>query len=189
MVPTLRAEQLAAPVKQLLGDIEHLLRPQAFDPAIADMTISIASTDYALRAQAPNIRVAVQPVDAQQLPGQLERGDIDMALVTPDSTAPGLHAAALFEERYVCVMRADHPDASGKTLTLERFCALDHVLGYRRWSVRRLSVTRYASPNNTNHPGARYNAWRVSSLSVSNTSTPAKKARVTLHINLPPGIL
>lgn len=139
MVPTLRAEQLAAPVKQLLGDIEHLLRPHAFDPATADMTISIASTDYALRAvvvpflsalraQAPNIRVAVQPVDAQQLPGQLERGDIDLALVTPDSIAPGLHGAALFEERYVCVMRAEHPDATGKSLTLERFCALDHAL-------------------------------------------------------------
>lgn len=139
IVPTLRAEQLAAPVKQLLGDIEHLLRPQAFDPATADLTVSIASTDYALRAvvvpllsvlraQAPNIRVAVQPVDAQQLPGQLERGEIDLALVTPDSTAPGLHTAALFEERYVCVMRADHPDAKRKTLALERFCALDHAL-------------------------------------------------------------
>lgn len=139
MVPTLRAEQLAAPVKQLLGDIEHLLRPHAFDPATAEMTISIASTDYALRAvlvpflsvlraQAPNIRVAVQPVDTQQLPGQLERGDIDLALVTPDSTAPGLHAAVLFEERYVCVMRADHPDAKATTLALECFCALDHVL-------------------------------------------------------------
>lgn len=139
MVPTLRAEQLAAPVKQLLGDIEHLLRPQAFDPATADMTVSIASTDYALRAvvvpflsalraQAPNIRVAVQPVDAQQLPGQLERGEIDLALVTPNSSAPGLYTAALFEERYVCVMRADHPDAKRKALALDRFCALDHAL-------------------------------------------------------------
>jgi DNA-binding transcriptional LysR family regulator len=82
----------------------------------------------ALRVQAPNIRVAVQPMDAQQLAGQLERGDIDLALVTPDSTAPGLRTAALFEERYVCVMRAQHPDATGKPLTLERFCALDHVL-------------------------------------------------------------
>lgn len=139
MVPTLRAEQLAAPVKQLLSDIEHLLRPQAFDPAIADMTVSIASTDYALRAvvvpflsalraKAPNIRVAVQPVDTQQLPGQLERGDIDLALVTPENTAPGQHVAALFDERYVCVMRADHPDAGANALALERFCALDHVL-------------------------------------------------------------
>lgn len=139
MVPTLRAEQLAAPVKQLLSDIEQMLQPQAFDPATAQMIVSMASTDYALRAvvvpflsalrlQAPNIRVAVQPVDVQHLAGQLDRGDIDLALVTPDSTAPGLHAAALFDERYVCVMRAGHPDAAAKTWSLERFCSLDHVL-------------------------------------------------------------
>lgn len=139
IVPTLRAEQLAAPVKQLLSDIESLLQPQGFDPIIANMTVSIASTDYALRAvvvpflvalrvRAPNIRVAVQPVDNQQLLSQLDRGEIDLALLTPETTAVGLHAAPLFDERYVCVMRADHPDATGESLSLERFCALDHVL-------------------------------------------------------------
>jgi len=139
IVPTLRAQQLAVPVKQLLSDIEHILQPQAFDPVTASMTLTIASTDYALRAvvvpflselrvQAPNIRVAVQPVDNQHLLSQLDRGDVDWALVTSESTAAGLHAAKLFDERYVCVMRADHPDAVGETLALDRFCALDHVL-------------------------------------------------------------
>lgn len=139
IVPTLRAQQLAVPVKQLLSDIERILKPQAFDPVTASMTIKIASTDYALRAvvvpflsalrvQAPNIRVAVQPVDNQHLLNQMDRGDVDWALLTPESTAPVLHAATLFDERYVCVMRADHPDAVGKTLALDRFCALDHVL-------------------------------------------------------------
>ncbi|PRA26243.1 LysR family transcriptional regulator [Pseudomonas poae] len=139
MVPTLRAEQLAGPVKQLLSEIQHLLQPQAFDPLTATMTVSLASTDYALRAvvvpflqalrtQAPNIRVAVQPVDGQHLVAQLDRGDIDLALVTPEGTPPGLHDATLFDERYVCVMRAEHPDAQGGALSLERFCALDHVL-------------------------------------------------------------
>ena len=139
IVPTLRAQQLAVPVKQLLSDIEHILQPQAFEPATASMTLTIASTDYALRAvvvpflsalrvQAPNIRVAVQPVDNQHLLSQLDRGDVDWALVTPESTAAGLHTSTLFNERYVCVMRANHPDAIGETLSLDRFCALDHVL-------------------------------------------------------------
>lgn len=139
IVPTLRAQQLAAPVKQLLTDIEAMLQPEAFEPTTATMTVTLASTDYALRAvvvpflaalrqMAPNIRVAVQPIDNQALPGQLERGDVDLALVTPQSTPPGLHARTLFDERYVCVMRADHPDAIGNGLSLERFCALDHVL-------------------------------------------------------------
>lgn len=61
------------------------------------MTLNLASTDYALRAfvvpflralreQAPNIRVAVQPVDDQQLASQMDQGDIDLALITPDTT-------------------------------------------------------------------------------------------------------
>lgn len=139
MVPTLRAEQLAGPIKQMLSAIGQMLQPHAFEPHTATMTLSLASTDYALRAvvvpfltalrvQAPNIRIAVQPVDPQQLPGQLDRGDIDLALVTPESTPPGLHSAALFDERYVCVMRDDHPESRHEALTLERFCALDHAL-------------------------------------------------------------
>jgi DNA-binding transcriptional LysR family regulator len=139
IVPTLRAEQLAAPVKQLLADIEGMLQPQGFDPLTASMTVKLASTDYALRAvvapflsalrkQAPNIRVSVQPVDNQELQSQLDRGDIDLALVTPEPTAPGLHATALFDESYVCVVRAEHPDAGRSPLPLDRFCALDHVL-------------------------------------------------------------
>ncbi|WP_455922813.1 LysR family transcriptional regulator [Pseudomonas putida] len=139
IVPTVRAQALAAPVKQLLSDIETMLRPQAFEPSTATMTITLASTDYALRAvvvpflaalreQAPGIRVAVRPIDDQALEGQLERGDVDLALATPDSLSPGLHATTLFDERYVCVMREAHPHATEGVLTLERFCALDHVL-------------------------------------------------------------
>jgi DNA-binding transcriptional LysR family regulator len=139
IVPTLRAEQLAAPVKRLLADIESMLEPQAFDPSTASMTLNLASTDYALRAavvpflsalrkRAPNIRVSVQPIDDLQLPSQLERGDIDMALITPDTAPMGVHARPLFEERYVCVMRTDHPDATNGKISLDRFCALDHVL-------------------------------------------------------------
>lgn len=139
IVPTLRAEQLATPVKQLLADIESMLRPQAFNPLTACMTVKVASTDYALRAvvvpflkalrkQAPNVRVSIQPIDGQELVAQLDRGDIDLVLITPENMTPGLHAVPLFDEDYVCAMRTDHPDAVQGRLSLDRFCALDHVL-------------------------------------------------------------
>lgn len=139
IVPTPRALELAAPVKRLLADIEHLLQPEAFDPASAALTVHLAATDYALQAvvlpflavlrqQAPNIRIAIHPASAQDLLEHLERGDLDLALVTPDSEGPGLHSTALFDEDYVCMLRSGHPDAHGTTLPLERFCALDHVL-------------------------------------------------------------
>jgi DNA-binding transcriptional LysR family regulator len=139
ITPTLRALELAAPVKQILGDVETLLRPPAFDPASAEMRVAVACTDYALqvvaapflaelRRLAPGIRVAVLPVQGVQLLTNLERGDIHLALVTPESTPPELHARRLFDERYVCVMRRGHPDAARRRLSLKRFCALDHAL-------------------------------------------------------------
>ena len=52
---------------------------------------------------------------------------------------PDLHARRLFDETYVCALRDDHPDAGGSSLSLERFCALDHALvsfaGERFWGV------------------------------------------------------
>ncbi|CAM3712918.1 HTH-type transcriptional activator NahR [Pseudomonas reidholzensis] len=139
ITPTLRAEQLAIPVKRLLADIEGLLKPSEFDPSTAQLTVTLASTDYALQAvvapflaalrlRAPNVRVCVLPVDEQALPAQMERGDVDLALLTPQTVAAGLQSAFLFDEAYVCLLRADHADASGQAISLERFCALDHAL-------------------------------------------------------------
>ncbi|MEI2264367.1 LysR family transcriptional regulator [Erwinia sp. CGal63] len=139
IVPTLRALELAAPVKKILSETEALLQPKVFDPASAEMTITLAATDYALKAvivpfiarlrqQAPKIRVAVVPVHYERLVGQLERGEVDFALVTPDTAPQELHARNLFDEHYVCMMRADHPDAGPEPLTLARFCELDQVL-------------------------------------------------------------
>ena len=139
MVPTVRAQALAAPVKRILAEIDLLLKPVAFDPQAATLTWTLAATDYALKVvivpfiaalkkQAPGIRVRVEPVEPRQLVSQLERGEIDVALMTPYSTPPELHSRALFDERFVCMMRADHPDAAQESLSLDRFCALEHAL-------------------------------------------------------------
>ncbi len=138
IVPTTRAETLAAPVKRILADIDVLLQPTEFDPLSASLTFTVAATDYALRAvmvpfiaalkvRAPAIRVRVVPIESDRLVSQLERGSVDVALITPHTTPAELHSRALYDERYVCMMRADHPDA-GKPLSLARFCALEHVL-------------------------------------------------------------
>jgi len=138
IVPTQRALDLAQPIKRILAEIDAMLQPAAFAPATSSMTVTIAATDYALRAiavplltalrqQAPHVRVALVPVVDGQVQAQLERGEIDLALVTPAATAPDLHARQLFVENYVCVMRKDH-HAAGPALSLDAFCALDHAL-------------------------------------------------------------
>ena len=140
IIPTARAEALAVPVRDVLHHIGRMLQPQQFDPLTANLTLSIAATDYAqsailipylaaLRQQAPGVRVVIRPVDQEQLLPAMERGELDLALITPSTTPPGLHARRLFDEEYLCVMRSGHPDAlPGAILPLERFCALEHAL-------------------------------------------------------------
>jgi DNA-binding transcriptional LysR family regulator len=139
VAPTPRALELAEPVKRVLADIEGMLTPASFDPATAELTLSIAATDYALRAVvipflaslrqvAPGVRLALHPLEDARVHRQLERGDVDLALLTPEGALPEVHTRVLFHERYVCAMRADHPDAATGALTLARFCALDHAI-------------------------------------------------------------
>ncbi|MDQ5896520.1 MAG: hypothetical protein QG612_606 [Pseudomonadota bacterium] len=139
VVPTARAEALAPTVRQVLLEVAAMLQPLSFDPARAALTMTVAATDYALRvivlpwlavlrAQAPGLRVAVQPVDDLHVAAQLERGEVDLALTTPEAAPPSVHARPLFDERYVCVARAGHPAMAAGALTLDAFCALDQAL-------------------------------------------------------------
>ncbi|KHJ68072.1 transcriptional regulator [Pantoea rodasii] len=139
IIPTLRALELAQPIKTILAEVSELLQPKAFDPATAEITLKVAATDYALRAvivpfmaalrlQAPGIRVAVLPVNNEQLTAQFERGDIDFALITPDTAPADLHARSLYDEDYVCLLREGHPLAQTDAFTLDSFCAQDHAL-------------------------------------------------------------
>lgn len=139
VVPTPRALELADPIKQVLAQVDVLLKPVEFDPASATFTLSVAATDYAMRAVvvpwvaalrplAPRVRVAVHPMDEAHTLERMERGTLDLALVTPESAPPELHCQRLFDERYLCVMRQNHPSAQHTQLTLEHFCALNHAM-------------------------------------------------------------
>ncbi|HBF31970.1 LysR family transcriptional regulator [Rhizobium sp.] len=138
VLPTPRAQALAAPLRQALMEIQSLLTPHVFDPAKAVMTVTIAATDYAqkavllpfmsaLRQEASNVRVSVRPVELSNLGQQMESGNLDMALITPDMALDTMRSRMLFNETYVCIMRKAHP-ASDRPLDIDHLCALDHVL-------------------------------------------------------------
>ena len=139
VVPTNRALELAPQVKKVLNEVEQLLQPPQFDPTKAELTVRIACTDYAMRAvivpflrllkiQAPKIKVAVLAINESIVQNQLEQRQIDFALVTPDFQAPDIHAQNLYDERYICAVRYDHPIAQQTELTLEQFCQLEQDL-------------------------------------------------------------
>lgn len=80
------------------------------------------------KIQAPKIKVVVLAINESIVQNQLEQRQIDFALVTPDFQAPDIHAKNLYDERYICAVRHDHPIAQQSELTLEQFCQLEQAL-------------------------------------------------------------
>jgi DNA-binding transcriptional LysR family regulator len=100
----------------------------------------------ALGRQAPGIRVAVRPVEGESTRTRLERGELDLALLTPESTPPDLHVRKLFDETYVCAVRQGHPAIVSGKISLDRFCSLNHALvsyaGDRFWGATDEALAR-----------------------------------------------
>ena len=139
VLATPRAQALALPLKQLLDDGHRLVARDVFDPAAAEVTLTIASNDYmqhallaplvkALRSEARKIRLAITPMIIEGLNDALARGQIDLALTIPEFAMSDLPSRLLYREHYVVAVRPQHPLARGAAMTVERFCAYDHVL-------------------------------------------------------------
>lgn len=139
MTPTAMALELLEPLRQGLDQVRSTVAThQSFDPVKAKLTVTIACTDYlqaavvtpvllTLRQQAPGVRVALRNLDMAQLEGQLTRGDVDLALMTPQVAPPSLRTRQLFDEHYVLVGRREHPQLR-EGITVQEFAQLEHVI-------------------------------------------------------------
>jgi len=138
---TARAAQLREPLTASLDGLRGLLRPQqAFDPATATGTVRIAATEHALGAvvhgfigrlsqRAPLLDVQIEPA-GRDVFSQLAAGRLDLLVVPKIGRLPReLRTVDLVRERFLSVVRRDHP-AAQRRLTLQRFCALEHVVVY-----------------------------------------------------------
>lgn len=139
MIPTQRALDLMQPLHEAREGVRRVVEQGAtINPETLRATVVIAASDYvqyallarysvALRAEAPMIRIAWRALDVMALSTQLERGEVDLALATPEHAPAAMRQRQLFEEEYVVVARQEHPAVRG-VLDLGLFCALDHVV-------------------------------------------------------------
>jgi DNA-binding transcriptional LysR family regulator len=139
MTPTPLALGLQAPPAAALARRRDVVTAaRAFDPARDEFTLHVACSDYvqaallldftlALRRAAPGLRIALRPADSARLEAQMEKGDVDLAVLTPEGIAESLRSRPLFEERYVFIARRGHP-ALRRPLDTARFCELEHVM-------------------------------------------------------------
>lgn len=138
MQPTDRAIELGKIARQILTDINSMLQPPILEPENLAMTLRIGATDYVqaiiavplilkLRRLAPNVQVALLPVQGQNIKTLFEQNKIDLALVSQNNLTPDMHQQKLYDERYICAMSKTHPMAN-KKLTTETFCELPFAM-------------------------------------------------------------
>lgn len=139
MIPTPRALELQDPLRVALDQVRSVISEgAAFDPKQESLTVSLAATDYVqyavmlpvyahLQRAAPGIRLTWRGLQREDLRECMERGEIDAAFTLPGTAPDKLRQRVLFKERYVVVVRRNHPHVSAD-IDLDTFCALDHIV-------------------------------------------------------------
>ena len=139
MTPTAMALQLEGPLRAALDALRKVMTEhRGFDPLSATTTISVAASDYVhsalvqrvamgLRLAAPSMRIAMRQLDVPALEMQMERGAVDIALLTPDTIPALLRRRTLYDERYLFIARHKHPRIR-RRLTLEAICDCEHIV-------------------------------------------------------------
>ena len=140
--PTPRAFDLAEPLGRALAEIQQTLDfTQAFDPRSSAMSFKLGLSDHpafvllpklveCLREAAPTVTLRVVNFttrdDAVSI---LDGGKADLTVGVPATVSVGgrILSRPLFEERFVCILRRDHPVAD-ESLDLETFLGLSHLL-------------------------------------------------------------
>lgn len=135
---TPRAEELRPLIRSLVEEARRVLSPPgAFEPQALSRTFTIFATDHALlvlgpevdrlvRAEAPDVSLRFLPsVVDDWIP--LRDGTADLSVCLPGLFPPEFRTRQLLTERFVCVVRRDHPRV-GRRLTLNTYLALDHIV-------------------------------------------------------------
>ncbi len=136
MTPSIRGAELARAAKLVLHDFEELFATKSFDPATAEASLTVGANDYGqfsivapllktIRNSAPGIRINVRPLE-DDICGQLERQEIDVAITLLSKSPQNAIATRLFSEDFVgAVDKANN--SVGSRVSLDEFCGFEHV--------------------------------------------------------------
>jgi LysR family transcriptional activator of mexEF-oprN operon len=139
MRPTRTAEMVAPLVFEGLALLEAAVAmASGFDPQSLSTTLKLGLNDYGaaivlptlvkrMNEQAPSVFLSTVPANYLDAPGQIERCEIDCAIVSSLPAGNRLAADPLFREDYVTISANDHPTI-GNSLSLEQYLAAEHLL-------------------------------------------------------------
>lgn len=139
MVPTAKADELRAPVREMLNFVRaKITTPATFVPSEAERKFVICGSDYtfeilvahALRAlakPAPGLTFDFIPLD-NRAEERLERGEVDILLTISKFAFAHHPRQSLFKDEH-CVI-ACSSGQFGKTLTAEQYLEAGHAIAY-----------------------------------------------------------
>ncbi len=139
MVPTPYAQGIADPIRQALASIRVSLgASQEFDPASSQRGFAIYLTDLGeayflprllqrLNRIAPGVRIRTLPMPPESAEDALRTGEVDLAIGNLPDLGAGFYVQRLFRDRYVCVVRKNHPTI-GERITARQFAAASHAI-------------------------------------------------------------
>ena len=147
VTPTQQALALWPAVRQALEGLQQAFEPPGFDPrtdarsftlAMADATAALFVPDLvqALQADQALVDLRIAPLTTRDPRAMLDLGQADIALgFFPDANAAlaaegprgVVRREPLYVCEYVCVMRRGHPLSAPGALTLDAYCAAQHL--------------------------------------------------------------
>lgn len=121
MVPTGRALGLIEAVRSGLRHIDEALAQSApFDPATADLTVKIMTTDYAaemlmpallssVSKLGPKLKVEIHNMDPLRVREELEEGGCHLVIGYFRNLPKDLYSSVIFKDKIMCFTRSRHP--------------------------------------------------------------------------------
>lgn len=144
LVPTPRAAELRDRVRELVEEVEAVLRPATENSHVPAknrtftiranegfVEVSAASLVKAVGDRAPGVRLYFAP-KAEKDVRSLREGLADLEIGVVGETGPEFHVQRLFRDSFVGVVRAGHPLLALGEVTPERYAGCSHVVVSRR---------------------------------------------------------
>jgi DNA-binding transcriptional LysR family regulator len=122
MMPTPRAEELAAPIRMALDGLQQSLEPVQFDPSKATATFRIAVDNYAaivlvapiaahVARIAPGVKLDFRPSGTLDVLERLDRSELHLAMGPFGVQGERFSLRRLLQDQFVVVHRKGHPAA------------------------------------------------------------------------------
>ncbi len=137
--PTARADEIAAPIQQALGQIlETINQPSSFDPTTSQRTFHYGLPDHAVAQyaplilnryakEAPNLSLSLYHEPLPRLLEMIEANRLDMAACVFKELPPRFRSCRLFKSRHVVIAGKDHPFIQG-SLDMDDYLNARHII-------------------------------------------------------------